>query len=694
MPTGILRDIWVALSSLGDYRPSKLRKLWVRFHDHKAAVEEAGVAHTTTNGHLSQGDAPQPPPQSWTSTVEPDLSWSEHQVEQPNFSSLPALESLTVLAVDELAYLDEMSSLLKFSLDRMRILRVGMASKLHTSGMPWNDQRVECVRKEGALALLMSKIFDSSTARPKQMDLTDRTKPVLEPTLSSNLTQVGPELVEHDAISHTSGTAPKIDHDEETNAPLIAPTPTTDVPLDVNYASIDPALTQGATSSENSQSSNTPGDSVPGPMTKDIVLQPTDLPDIQRSRSPSPSKLIPDDVKFPTAEASTGTNPPNTKSSSQSQKLKLEQLELEKMHLNVTVFQKTIDLPFLTRLTLLHCRETESLWKSLRRTYAPLVHRPKSVLAIPSISLDKRAPQPRLRHMPSSCDSQPPQPSYQLSLTYLHTDTVSSALLYFLKETLAPNSLHTLLLQDHNDPASTVSVEAIYKGPLKRHRASLQRLMLYSGNYSDQTHSVGARRWMLSRDILTFITSGKMKKLRELAMVVAYKDWHYFLQRIPSIPHLRSLYVPYIADHVYSTGTQIRELAMGVVDVVMLRPECELCYLAISAKCFELVESKARKKGVEGGEDDEDTEDEALGDGNDDDHEHDDEDDDGGGDDDDGGDDDGGDGDTETTGEEADASDGGEESEDEERGRFRVKLRDILFYDDKVAIFKARHGKL
>jgi hypothetical protein len=38
----------------------------------------------------------------------------------------------------------------------------------------------------------------------------------------------------------------------------------------------------------------------------------------------------------------------------------------------------------------------------------------------------------------------------------------------------------------------------------------------------------------------------------------------------------------------------------------------------------------------------------------------------------------------------ADSYDGSEDG----RNKVRLRLREILFYDDKVAIFKARHGKL
>ena len=52
---------------------------------------------------------------------------------------------------------------------------------------------------------------------------------------------------------------------------------------------------------------------------------------------------------------------------------------------------------------------------------------------------------------------------------------------------------------------------------------------------------------------------------------------------------------------------------------------------------------------------------------------------------------------TESEGSDADHDDSDDESSDayeSERKGPRLKLREILFYDDKVAIFKARHGRL
>lgn len=156
--------------------------------------------------------------------------------------------------------------------------------------------------------------------------------------------------------------------------------------------------------------------------------------------------------------------------------------------------------------------------------------------------------------------------------------------------------------------------------------------------------------------------------------------------------------MPYIADHVYGHQLNAKELALQLVDVVAIRPEIELCYMGFSSTCFELLENRhldepswsrfdtstapahAGPGGVdvtdENTDDDEDNDDEpnnsspavdpALEDP-----------------------DDSG----------SDLADGSNGDSDEdlsasEKQRPTLKLREILFYDDKVSIFKARHGRL
>lgn len=167
---------------------------------------------------------------------------------------------------------------------------------------------------------------------------------------------------------------------------------------------------------------------------------------------------------------------------------------------------------------------------------------------------------------------------------------------------------------------------------------------------------------------------------------------HFFLQHLPSIPHLRSLYIPFLADHVHGTNADPRELALQIVDIVALRPEVELCYMGIANKCFEILESKRDHHdhdprneshlGLPASDPDEEDEEEVIDMG----EEDDDDDDDGD--------------DSEVT--ESDVSSSGYQTDSDlddegsagKNGTARLRLREILFYDDKVAVFKARHGRL
>lgn len=139
---------------------------------------------------------------------------------------------------------------------------------------------------------------------------------------------------------------------------------------------------------------------------------------------------------------------------------------------------------------------------------------------------------------------------------------------------------------------------------------------------------------------------------------------------------------------------------MQITDIITLRPEIQLCYVGISSKCFEILENRplgltsnchlhsnsgpsndedmASPIVVEDVTDEDDTEDD----------EHDD--------------DESGDEGTPTSPTEPDETQSeqsydGESDDDsfiEPAPPARLRLREILFYDDKVAIFKARHGRL
>lgn len=164
------------------------------------------------------------------------------------------------------------------------------------------------------------------------------------------------------------------------------------------------------------------------------------------------------------------------------------------------------------------------------------------------------------------------------------------------------------------------------------------------------------------------------------------------------ISHVRSLYIPHIAHHPHGANLKEEELAMQIVDIVTLRPEVELCYMGLARKCYEIIENKYlgndnrvySNSTVDGSSSNDnntswntleqdwtDEEDDADLD-------------------DDGNSEDLGDVDEQTE----DMDDMDDDNSDDEASAFdgkrspRLKLREILFYDDKVSIFKARHGHL
>ena len=170
-------------------------------------------------------------------------------------------------------------------------------------------------------------------------------------------------------------------------------------------------------------------------------------------------------------------------------------------------------------------------------------------------------------------------------------------------------------------------------------------------------------------------------------------------------------------DHIQG-AFEPKELALQLVDIITLRPEIQLCYVGIVNKCFEILEAPVI--GGPGGADhmgsnshnhhhhhagavsvtdgDEEEEEEEDGDGN---HSEADE-----TEDEDEGEEEDDDADINpdaaTDEEEDDIHEGSEDGESDADSSFLefenshsvLRLREILFYDDKVAIFKARHARL
>ncbi|MCJ1281816.1 hypothetical protein MMC26_001139 [Xylographa opegraphella] len=729
MPTGILRDVWSALASLGDRHDGKeprLERIWIRWHDNRsmatatdtqmtgslppsplnAQATLAGLAPQSTYFAASVGEHNATPMDAAGKAI---LARSYHTVEHPNFSILPALKSVTVLDVDELAYLDELSILIERSADSLRELRLGLTSWFNEKNLLPTDTGasqvnhtevpVDYATSGGLFGMIMSKIYDCRWLDAKRnpgarnestkqaeaelvadnpnINLSTSTQQTITAEMSNSIGESSFNIPVFEQSAVLPQEISRINESVVSNQLLVG-----NVEEDILGAS--PAIiVRSSSASVPSTPREMSASSLP------IRVNISSVPCAENAvkiASETPS------ISHQTSSIMTGSLLPEPKI------LRLETLELEKIPMCVPIMQKTIDWTVLTTLTLLNCESDEELWKALRRKYTPRTTKMPAFCSQNPSDIRLSRDQTKKLMLPSSSD-------YALRLKRIHTNNVSTSLITFLKEALAPNSLEWMFLQERGRSASKVTVDAIYKGPLRRHRESLKKVMIDSGDRGSigPTRTTKWKKWMLNTEVLGFITSGKMSCLRELAITLEHRHWHFFLQRLPQVSHLRSLYIPYMADHVHGHELDARELALQVVDIVALRPEIELCYLGIAAKCFEILESKQSDDplfvygdssatpaghglgGVVTGNSDEDSE---TDDDNGDDEVE----------------DDGGDQVTSAfvnpDGNDSDNQDGSDASSDDDDGEVaeenkrQLKLREILFYDDKVSIFKARHGQL
>ncbi|KAF7198209.1 hypothetical protein HII31_00565 [Pseudocercospora fuligena] len=683
MPTGILRDVWIALSSLGDRDDAnscRLEKVWVRWHNNSSADDANPMPPPPPP--INMLAVPPPPLQTPSSIAAPPQIHPAalDRVEHPSFSVLPALKSLSVLDIDELAYLDEMAVLVGKSLHKLKELRVGIARHALTKDWVtvWEGDSLQQVdpdyptagsltigekRLGGVLGILTGFVTDM---RKPRIVLPDRTR---RRRTTSRISQPAEPPAVDAAVTSTNDAA--VDSSEITSLrDVISELPGNEPESPLSYP--DAA----------------------SPTAVESLITDAPLPDTINDDIPLVSGALPDPPALDssnTAEEVVAAGLQQTERTPRlGNLLQLESLELERVPISVPVLQKGIDWTRLTALTLLNCPNHEQLWKTLRRHFAPT---PKS----PTYPHPRRTSTASPKKGSKSSIPADAELEFRLRLKKVHTNTVSPALVSFLKETLAPNSLEVLFLQEARTHSSSVPIETIFRGPLRRHRNSLKKVLIDSSEKGPDGMPNGTsrwRKWMLTRDILSFICSGKMPALRELGMAIDYRDWHFFLQHLPSIPHLRSLYLPFLADHVHGANLDPRELALQIVDIVALRPEVELCYMGIANKCFEILENKRDTEGrstesalgihpsavidpdIVGSDDEEDEDEDHDGEADmemsDDDPED----------------------ETESDEDDLDDDTNSEMSSAETRNTARLRLREILFYDDKVAIFKARHGRL
>jgi len=662
MPTGILGDVWTSLAYLGDREDCRLDRVWIRCHDNAALTRE-------------QSGAPESP-----DTVNRSIAsrLALDRVVHPSFSELPPLKSLSVLDVDELQYLDEMAVLIERSLDTLRELRVGIAKQVKNFEWtkPWDGDGAEQIshadptrstrsldekRLGGVMGVLTGRFYDLKQRNPPRHLM----RRLRRRSSSAQLAQSSNPQQNIASVAASSDVTQAVEPE--------APAP--DAPI--------------ALRPEESASAST--------ATDNTVLSPTlDRQPSLESFEPSSPELT--QSGSPPRQALKDTEPSHDscdeeqdeKPTGDAPKLRLDMLELERVVLHLPVLENALDWTRLTSLTLLDCPNHEVLWRALRREYAP---RDSATLRIKISKARDGRPKGTVRRC-----SEPQAERTPLQLKHICTNNVTPSLVSFVKEALPENSLEAVYF---TDPCGTTDVEiaSLFRGVIKRHRKSLRRVYIESCRRNASGSVPGSlswKKWCLTRKILKFATS-QMPLLRELGACVSYqKDWFYLLQRLPCAPQLRSLYIRRVSTYGEASGVIApKDLAMQIMHTVSLRPDMELCYIGIMDKCFEIQEGNRHfadrgESGltlVEGDDDDEDDDRPGL--------DEDDEDD--------ASEDDGGvnthpgpstsfDDDEETEAEDSGAE--STESEGSEEGQSRFRLREILFYDDKVDVFRARHGRL
>ncbi|KAI3329321.1 hypothetical protein HD806DRAFT_482522 [Xylariaceae sp. AK1471] len=606
MSTGVLSDVFMALASLQDDKgQSKLEKVWVRWHDNSSMTPSSSSASTPTT-LPPQNPLPPLPPPTFAALAQGTMptsvgnyipanpegavlqakSYAQSCVEYPTFSILPPLKSLTVLDIDDLSYLDEMSVLIERSASRLQELRVGISKKAYSLldfAQPWDginlqqvdhdakwpgESRIPTTRLGGVLGVLVGRVYDIR----RKDNSREKSAPERNIDLPSGMETLG-------------------------------------LPNETNKA----------------------------PQPQDTAHSGFSGPRLERKRLDG--------------------------------KLKLQTLALERVSLSIAVCSRAIDWSNMTSLTILNCLHHETLWKTLKRQFKPTPPAHGSPEGAPAL--------------------------YHLSLKHLHTDLVSSALMNFMKETIAPNTMETIFLQDRQRSLKPcVTLEQVFKSTVKRHRSSLKKLLIDSSDKKSGTLISGVpgrwKHWIIKDEYLAYITSGRMTSLRELGIVIDYKDWHRFVQQLPGLANLRSLYIPnMMSARLHRRAPTPQELALQIVDIISLRREIRLAYVGLWTKCFEIMEADPNDSANNTFQEDDDHGvyiDDMDGNSEGDDETEDD----------DNGNDDFIDAEDELTEVSDDGRSEADSFEEAVANRLlpRLRLRQIFSYEDKVELFRARHGKL
>ncbi|KAK7427677.1 hypothetical protein QQZ08_005783 [Neonectria magnoliae] len=548
MPTGVSSNVFMALAELEDDYPGKLDEVWVRWH------EEPPTSSTSSSSPIFHNGQPPPPPgvpnpppanppsppssnpeslgsQPSLRPMSPDqrVAYSEATVEYPTYSILPAVRSIAALDVEDVSYLDELAILIERSKSILKELRVSIAAK--------------------------SASEEFTTIKGDQRNLQQYDREARWP---------GESRVGHRRLGGVLGVILARVYDIRKNNPR-------------------PKRGETDSAAKASSSSSVPpptASTFPG-VGKGVEAAPLDPEGIAPviDNTPIPTTLTPDvsqDVKPERPETSrkqtTGSTLP-APAAEVDCKLALDCLELARLPLHTTICTQAFDWTVLTTLTILACDRQDRLWRALREQFRP----------IPPSRQPRRAPGVRQTKEAAT---------YHLRLKNIHVDVTTYSLVYFLKETLAPNSLEVLFLHDRRRSSHpAVPIATIFTGVIKRHHSSLKKLLLDSSHPDRLGHHIDIRRmfWPLNKEMVLYMTSGRMGALRELSTSINPKEWHMVIQRLPSIPNLTALHVLSLGRE--SATPEPVQLGHQIVDVIALRPEIRLRFIGIRNTCFEVVES-------------------------------------------------------------------------------------------------------
>lgn len=451
MPTGVLRDVWIALSSLAN-RPGhdcRLQRVWVRWHDNSENTMRP-LAGPSTASSVTLPDTQALAGSASNSSL---LQRYGH-VEYPSLSILPPLKSLSVLDIDEPSYLEEMAVLVERSRDRLKELRIGISSKVYQAS--W-------LKPAGSWQAEQPTPSRDHSGWPKSGG-------ILGVVLGRSEEPTHPSRIQADSVPKQEAA----ESHAETNQPE-------NQALSLLYS--------------------TPGSPLPADDVASIALN------MQNTHIAQQQPPIASETKLSREIPNSCSEKPLAVPGSRHQILKLDTLELERVPLSIPVALHALDWAQLTTLTIFRCESHEKLWRALRRQFSP--------------SVSSRSKHSRREGDQSASE-------YRLNLRHIHTDAVSPYLLLFIKDTLAPNTLQTLFLHEAPMYDSIVHIDAIYKNAIKTHHLSLQKILVDSTQRApggSEMPSVRWYKWMFTRQMLTFLSSGRMPRLRELSIALHSKDW-------------------------------------------------------------------------------------------------------------------------------------------------------------------------